>query len=212
MEIIALGLSHKTAPVELREKLSIPEQELPKPLELLGQGPAILERLILSTCNRVEVYAVVQEPASARALIMNTLAAYRGLPPQAFQDTLYLHVAERAVRHLFRVASSLDSMVVGEPQILGQVKAAYQIAVAQGATGAVLNHLLEWALLVGKRVRAETGIAQAACSVPSAAVELAKKIFGDLHGRTAVILGAGEMAEVAALHLKDEGVTSILVS
>ncbi|MBI3988219.1 MAG: glutamyl-tRNA reductase [candidate division NC10 bacterium] len=212
MEIIALGVSHKTAPVELRERLHISDRELPQPLALLGLDPMILERLILSTCNRVEVYAVVREPAAAKALILDTLAAYRELPRQAFQDTLYLHVAEQAVRHLFRVTSSLDSMVVGEPQILGQVKAAYQVALEQGATGTVLNHLVEWALLVGKRVRTETGIAQAACSVPSAAVELAKRIFGDLHGRTALILGAGEMAEVAALHLKDEGVTSILVS
>jgi len=212
MEILAVGLSHKTAPVELRERLAIPEPELPHALALLDQPPVIRERLLLSTCNRVEVYAVVQEPAAGQAAIVHTLAVFRGLAPVHFQGALYSYRAEQAVRHLFRVAAGLDSLVVGEPQILGQVKAAYQRARAEGATGALLNHLLEAALAVGKRVRTETGIAQAACSIPSAAVELAKRIFGDLATRTVMILGAGEMAELAALYLRDEGVTSILVS
>lgn len=212
MEIIALGLSHKTAPVELREQLSVPEQELPKALELLGRAPAILEQMILSTCNRVEVYATVEDVEEGRAAIVRFLSEYHGIDRALFEGTLYLYTQAEAVRHVFRVASSLDAMVIGEPQIVGQFKAAYQVALEQEATGAILNHLCERALYVAKRVRTETGVAQAAVSVPSAAVELAKKIFGDLSGRTAMILGAGEMAELAARHLLDEGVKSIIVS
>lgn len=212
MEILVVGLSHNTAPVELRERLHFPERELPKPLELLGQYPFILERMILSTCNRVEVYAVVEEAERARKAVVKFLSDYHGLRPEEFEDKLYCYTQDMAVRHLFRVASSLDSMVVGEPQILGQVKEAYRAAITQDATGVILNHLLEQALRVAKRVRTETGIAQAACSVPSAAVELARKIFGDLAGRIAMILGAGEMAELAARHLLEEGVETILVS
>ncbi|MFQ5872244.1 MAG: glutamyl-tRNA reductase [Dehalococcoidia bacterium] len=200
-QIITLGLSYKTTPVELREKLHVAVEDLPQLLDILGRGSTVLERMMLSTCNRIEAYAVVEEPEAAKEHIVRTLAAYGKLSGAAFEDRLYVYTDARAMRHLFRVAASLDSMVVGEPQILGQVKQAYEIAREAGATGAVLNHLLERALSVGKRVRTETGIAQAACSVPSAAVELAEKIFGDLTSRPVLILGAGKMAEVAARHL-----------
>lgn len=212
MEIVVVGLNHKTAPVELRERLHFPEKDLPRSLELLGQYSAILERMIVSTCNRVEVYATVEDVKEGRASIVRFLSEYHRIDRAGFEGTLYLHASAGAVRHIFRVASSLDAMVIGEPQIVGQFKAAYQGALEQQATGAILNHLCERALYVAKRVRTETGVAQAACSVPSAAVELARKIFGDLSGRTAMILGAGEMAELAAKNLADEGVKNIIVS
>ncbi len=213
MEILVVGLSHKTAPIELRERLNVPESELSKPLELMGEVPELVERMLLSTCNRVEVYAVAEgEVEKAAEAIADCLAAYRNVERAAFADRLYTFVAAEAVRHIFRVASSLDSMVVGEPQILGQVKAAYAVAQAREATGIILNNLLEQAFHVAKRVRSETGIAASAVSVSSAAVELARKIFGDLTGRSVLILGAGEMAELALRHLVEDGVRSVLVA
>lgn len=213
MEILAVGLSHKTAPIELRERLNVPESELSKPLELMGEVPELVERMLLATCNRVEVYAVAEgEVEKAAEAITDCLAAYHSLEKAAFADKLYTYTAADAVRHIFRVASSLDSMVVGEPQVLGQVKAAYAVAQAREATGIILNNLLEQAFHVAKRVRSETGIAASAVSVSSAAVELARKIFGDLAGRSVLILGAGGMAELALRHLVDDGVRSVLVA
>lgn len=212
MEIIALGLSHKTAAVDLRERLHVSEQELAKPLDLLGGCAEVFERMILSTCNRVEVYAVVADIARARDAIEEALASYHAIPRSLFRDRLYLHASLDAVRHVFRVASSLDSLVVGEPQILGQVKTAYTTARQREATGVILNTLLERALNVAKRVRTETGIGQAPVSISSAAVELARKIFGELSGRTVMVLGAGEMAELAVTHLLEEGARSIIVA
>jgi glutamyl-tRNA reductase len=213
MEILVVGLSHKTAPIELRERLNVPEQDLPKPLELMGESADLVERMLVATCNRVEVYAVTEGPvAQAMNAITDTLSTYRNVEKAAFVDKLYLHTAAEAVRHIFRVAASLDSMVVGEPQILGQVKAAYSVAQARETTGIILHNLMEQAFHVAKRVRSETGIASSAVSVSSAAVELARKIFGDLTGRSVLILGAGEMAELALRHLLDDGVRSVLVA
>ena len=213
MEILVVGLSHNTASIELRERLSIPEEDLPKPLDMLGDSAELVERMLLSTCNRVEVYAVTEgRVETAAEAIADCLAAYRNVDRSEFADKLYTHVAADAVRHVFRVTSSLDSMVVGEPQILGQVKASYSIAQAREATGIILNNLLEQAFHVAKRIRTETGIANSAVSVSSAAVELARKIFGDLSGRSVLIIGAGEMAELALRHLLDDGVRSILVA
>ena len=213
MEILVVGLSHNTASIELRERLSIPEGDLPKPLDMLGDSAELVERMLLSTCNRVEVYAVTEgRVETAAEAIADCLAAYRNVDRSEFADKLYTRVAADAVRHVFRVASSLDSMVVGEPQILGQVKASYSIAQAREATGIILNNLLEQAFHVAKRIRTETGIANSAVSVSSAAVELARKIFGDLSGRSVLIIGAGEMAELALRHLLDDGVRSILVA
>jgi glutamyl-tRNA reductase len=213
MEILVVGLSHKTAPIELRERLNVPEQELPKPLEMMGEAADLVERMLVATCNRVEVYAVTEGavPEAVEA-ITDCLSTYRNVVKTEFLDKLYVHTAAEAVRHVFRVASSLDSMVVGEPQILGQVKAAYSVAQAREATGIILNNLLEQAFHVAKRVRSETAIASSAVSVSSAAVELARKIFGDLTGRSVLILGAGEMAELALRHLLDDGVRSVLVA
>jgi len=213
MEILVVGLSHNTASIELRERLSIPEGDLPKPLDMLGDSAELVERMLLSTCNRVEVYAVTEgRVETAAEAIADCLAAYRNVDRSEFADKLYTRVAADAVRHVFRVTSSLDSMVVGEPQILGQVKASYSIAQAREATGIILNNLLEQAFHVAKRIRTETGIANSAVSVSSAAVELARKIFGDLSGRSVLIIGAGEMAELALRHLLDDGVRSILVA
>jgi glutamyl-tRNA reductase len=213
MEILVLGLSHKTAPIEIRERLFVPERDLPKALEVLGEPPELAERMLVTTCNRVEVYAVTEGPVErAAAAITDCLARYHNLAPASFAGTLYRHTGGEAVRHVFRVASSLDSMVVGEPQILHQVKGAYAAARTLEAAGVILTNLLEQAFHVAKRVRSETGIASAAVSISSAAVELARKIFGDLAGRTVLILGAGEMAELALRHLLDDGVRSVLVA
>jgi glutamyl-tRNA reductase len=213
MEILVAGLSHKTAPIELRERLAVSEQDLPKPLEMMGDSSELVERMLVATCNRVEVYAVTEGPVDqATEVIAGCLATYCNIEKTEFLDKLYTHTAAEAVRHVFRVASSLDSMVVGEPQILGQVKTAYTIAHAREATGIILNNLLEQAFHVAKRVRTETGVAASAVSVSSAAVELARKIFGDLTGRSVLIIGAGEMAELALRHLVDDGVRSVLVA
>lgn len=213
MEILVLGLSHKSAPIEIRERLFVPERDLPKPLEMLGEASEIAERMLVTTCNRVEVYAVTEGPVEqAAAAITECLARYHNLEQKSFADKLYTYAAGEAVRHVFRVASSLDSMVVGEPQILGQIKGAYAAARAQEAAGVILTNLLEQAFHVAKRVRTETAIASSAVSISSAAVELARKIFGDLAGRTVLILGAGEMAELALRHLLDDGVRSVLVA
>lgn len=212
MAIVVLGLNHKTAPVEIRERLHFPEKDLPGPLGLLGTLPDVFERLILSTCNRVEIYAVVPEGAAARAPLQAFLAEQRGVPAETFGESLYLHVEADAVRHVFRVASSLDSMVVGEGQILAQVKAAYALASRHQCTGPILNNLMERALHVAKQVRTDTGIGAAPISVASVAVDLGRRIFGDLAARTVMILGAGEMAELALTHLKEEGIHTIIVA
>ena len=213
MELFVLGLSHKTAPIDVRERLAVPERELPKALEALGEVPELAERMFFTTCNRAEVYGVAEGPlAKAVEATRESLERYRNLDRSALAGALYAYEGAEAVRHVFRVASSLDSMVIGEPQILGQVKTAYTVARSQQATGIILNNLLEQAFHVAKRVRTETGIATAAVSISSVAVELARKIFGDLEGRTVLILGAGEMAELALRHLVDDGVRSILVA
>ncbi len=212
MDIIVLGLSHKTAPLELREKLHIPESELAETLERCGGCGQILERMMLSTCNRVEAYAVVDGVEAAHRFLVEFFAERNKLEPEAFESCLYLLKADQAIRHIFRVAASLDAMVVGESQILGQVKAAYGIALEREATGVVLNNLMETAFHVAKRVRTETGIATSAVSVSTAAIELAKKIFGDLNGRAVMLIGAGKMSELSAKHLLADGVGSVIVA
>ena len=213
MELFVLGLSHKTAPIDVRERLAVPERELPAALEALGEVSELAERMFFTTCNRAEVYGVAEGPlAKAVEATRGSLERYRNVDSAALAGALYTYDGADAVRHVFRVASSLDSMVIGEPQILGQVKTAYTVARSQQATGIILNNLLEQAFHVAKRVRTETGIATAAVSISSVAVELARKIFGDLEGRTVLILGAGEMAELALRHLVDDGVRSILVA
>jgi glutamyl-tRNA reductase len=213
MELFVLGLNHDTAGIDLRERLFFSERELPKALEVLGEVSELAERMVLTTCNRVEVYGVAEGQLSqAVGSVVAHLGRYRNVDPDQFAEALYTRTAADAVRHVFRVASSLESMVLGEPQILGQVKSAYAVARSEQSTGIILNNLLEQAFHVAKRVRTETGIASEPVSISSVAVDLARKIFGDLAGRTVLILGAGEMAELALRHLMDDGVKSVLVA
>src|SRR5215210_5989603 len=214
MSIVLVGLNHKTAPVEVRERLAFTDESCADSLHALVDGETISEGLIVSTCNRVEVLATTgrlgaQEGASH---ISQFLSRTRELPRDFFLSHLYTHVDDDAVRHVFRVASSLDSMVVGEPQVLGQVRRAYSLAVDAGTAGRVLHKLVHQALHVAKRVRSETGIAASAVSISYTAVELGKKIFGSLKGATVLLVGAGEMAELAAQHLAQAGATRILVA
>ena len=214
MSIILVGLNHKTAPVEVRERLAFTDEACAETLQTLVDGELISEGLIVSTCNRVEVLAATRgvsgEVGAAR--ISSFLSETRSVPSQFFGEHLYAHADEQAVRHLFRVASSLDSMVVGESQVLGQVRRAYSNAVTAGTAGRVLHRLVHHALHVAKRVRSETGIASSAVSISFTAVELGRKIFGSLKGTTVLVIGAGEMAELAAQHLAGAGASRILVT
>src|SRR5437879_8401221 len=213
MNIIAVGLNHRTAPVELRERFAVSESRLPEALARLKRWPGIDEGVILSTCNRVELYAVVTETAhgveSLREYLV-TLASDIGW--ERLEPHLYCLDGAEAIRHLLRVAASLDSMVVGEPQILGQVKEAYDVALTHKATGVVLNKVMKKAISVGKRVRTETGIAEHAVSVSYAAVELAKKIFQNLSEKTVLLVGVGEMGKLAARHLIGAGVRHVMIA
>lgn len=212
MSIVVVGLSHKTAPVEVREKLSFPEAVLPDALKTLMQYEGITESLILSTCNRVEIYVCALDSAKGVEQIKKFISDFHNLSPESLKQSLYVHVDAEAVRHTFRVASSLDSMIVGEPQILGQLKDAFDLALKAKTTSVVLNKLLQKAISVAKRVRTETRIAENAVSISFAAVELARKIFGGLEGKTVMLLGGGEMAELAAKRLQHNGVKSVLVA
>ncbi|HNY40529.1 MAG TPA: glutamyl-tRNA reductase, partial [Bryobacteraceae bacterium] len=200
MKVVLLGLSHHTAPVEVRERAAIPEASLGAALELLRNESGAEEALILSTCNRVEVVAALSDGSSEGALA-GFLAAYQGLEPAWLEQYLYHYEDERAIRHLFRVAASLDSMVLGEPQVLGQLKAAYAAARQCGAMGGFLDTVLTRAFAVAKRVRSETHIGHSAVSVSYAAVELARQIFGSLSEKRVLLIGAGKMSELAARHL-----------
>ena len=204
--IVLLGVNHKTAPLELRERLAFPEGYGP-PLELLSGLPCLKEFFLLSTCNRVETLVSLAPGAAVeatRAEILKTL--FPAVDSAELNPHIYQHEQEQAVAHLFQVAASLDSMVVGEAQILGQLKAAYRAAAQARGTGLTLNRLLHKAFSVAKRVRTETRIGASAVSISYAAVELGRKIFGELAGKRALLIGAGEMAELAAEHLLAHGV------
>ena len=215
MNVVLVGLNHKTAPVELREKLAL-DSCAPEEVYLsITQCDSLKERMVVSTCNRVEVLAAANSPAIADEAveeIKRFLGSRHGLDPRTFEDSLYVFKGPEAIQHIFKVASSLDSMVVGEPQILGQLKSAFRRAVDNQATGAILNKLLHKSFSVAKRVRTETGIASHAVSIGYAAVELARKIFGDLAGHRVMLIGAGEMAELAAEHLLSHGASQIVVA
>jgi glutamyl-tRNA reductase len=212
MKLVVAGLNHRTAPVEVRERVAFRAGELPDALHRLHEQPGLREGLILSTCNRVEVTATLEDVADPAPLLCRFLATAHGLAVESLQPHLYLFEAEDAIRHLFRVASSLDSMVIGEPQILGQLKQAYSAAREHGALGSYLDAVLTRAFSVAKRVRTETEIGQSAVSVSYAAVELAREIFGSLNRRKIMIIGAGKMSEAAARHLQHAGATDILIS
>ena len=204
-------MSHRSAPIEVRERVAFPPCAGRRFLRRLQDEGVVSEAVLLSTCNRTEVYAVVEDE-DARGRVLDLLAEDRGVERASLeQDTYWLTDAE-AVRHLYRVASSLDSMVVGEGQILGQVREAYRAATEEHCAGQILNRLFHTSLRVGKRVRSETGIGDSSLSVPRVAVKLAEEVFGDLAGRRALILGAGDMGELVVEHLKDRGVADLLIA
>src|SRR5919197_3658830 len=211
MPLFVAGLSHKNAPVALREQLAVEEDKLRELLRDIQDDGVVPELVVLSTCNRVEVYGVAEAPGEARALAFRHLCRYRGLDLGAVEPILYTHLVADAVRHAFRVAASLDSMMIGEPQILGQVKNAFALAQACETVGPQLHTLFSQAFNVAKRVRTETEIARHAVSVSFAAVELAKKIFAGLSGRAVLLIGAGKMSELAAKHLVEQGAFPIYV-
>jgi glutamyl-tRNA reductase len=209
--IAVAGMNHRSAPVEVRERVAFPPCAGRAFLRRLGDEGGIAEAVLLSTCNRTEVYAAVEDE-DARSLILDLLAEDRGVDRGSLdRDTYWLTDAE-AVRHLYRVTSSLDSMVVGEAQILGQVREAYRAATEEQLTGPVLNRLFHTSLRVGKKVRSETGIGDSPLSVPYVAVKLAEEVFGTLRGRRALVLGAGEMSELVIKHLKGRGVADVRIA
>ncbi|HZW36120.1 MAG TPA: glutamyl-tRNA reductase [Candidatus Deferrimicrobiaceae bacterium] len=210
--IVIVGLNHRTAPVEVRERLAFPADTIGNALRGLVEREEIAEGIILSTCNRVEVCVLASEAYKGTAAVRQFLSAYHGIPGGELDGYLYHHEGEEAVKHLFRVSSSLDSMVLGEPQILGQVKDAYGYAAEFRTIGPVLDKFYTKAFSVAKRVRTETKVASSAVSVSYAAVELAKKIFGSLKDKTVMLIGAGEMCELAARHLLSAGIKGILVT
>ena len=212
MELIVIGLNHKTAPIEIRERLAFPEDGMEKALSQVKSLLSLKENMILSTCNRVEMYAAARETEKAILDLKDFLSRYHDLSLKKFEKNLYLLIGEEAVKHIFRVASSLDSMVVGEPQILGQIKSAYNIAAEAQTSGLILHRLLHRAFHVAKRVRTETKIGNSAVSVSFVAVELAKKIFGTLEKRSVLLIGAGEMCELAAQYLVSGGIEKVLVT
>ena len=202
MNIVLVGLSHKTAPLAMRERLSFGESQLNDALSRLVDQEILDEGLIVSTCNRVELIA--STPAGAdRGLdcLADFLRDFHQLAPETLNGHIYRHADSNAIKHLFRVAASLDSLVIGESQILGQVKEAYRHAINAGTIGRVLSQLMHRTLSVAKRIRTETGVAHNPVSISSVAVELARKIFGDLSDKTVLLVGAGEMGELAARSL-----------
>jgi glutamyl-tRNA reductase len=214
MSIVLVGVNHKTAPVEVRELLAFSDEACTDGLRRLVDGEIVREGLIVSTCNRVEILSATttEQLESGTERITEFLDSRRRLPQGFLNQHIYSHRDEEAVRHLFRVASSLDSMVVGEPQVLGQVRHAYSLAVEAGTAGRVLNRLVHQTFRVAKRVRTETGIAANAVSISYMAVELGKKIFESLKGHTILLMGAGEMAELSARHLLNAGASRLLIT
>lgn len=214
MSIVLVGVNHKTAPIEVRELLAFSDEACASGLRSLVDGEVVREGLIVSTCNRVEILSATttEQIEQSTVRISEFLDYGRGLPPGFLGQHVYSHRDEEAVRHLFRVASSLDSMVVGEPQVLGQVRHAYTLAVQAGTAGRVLNRLVHHTFRVAKRVRNETGIAANAVSISYMAVELGKKIFDSLKNHTVLLVGAGEMAELSARHLINAGASRILIA
>ncbi len=209
MNFVVIGVNHQTAPVEVREQFAISEARLPEAVKSLATYPGVEEGMIVSTCNRVEMLA---RTTNGSADMHGFLRQFYGFDPEPYRKYLYEHYERDAVRHVFRVASSLDSMIVGEPQILGQVKEAYATARALGAVNSQLDALLTRSFAVAKRVRNETAVATSAVSIASVAVDLAKKIFGNLQGKSVYLVGAGKMCELAARHLLAHGAKQIYVA
>ncbi len=212
MHLTLVGLSHKTAPIEIREKLTFPAHRQQDALSLLCSSDRVAEAVIVSTCNRTEIYAVTTGEDAGVDAVIDFIAEYHGLDRHELIRYLYIIRGQAVVKHLFRVVASLDSMVIGEAQILGQVKEAYDHALNNGASGRAFNRLFRQSFEVGKRVRTETEIGENAVSISYAAVELARKVFDSLEGRTILVLGAGKMSELTAKHLVCNGVKAVLVA
>ena len=214
-QIVSIGTSHHVAPIEFREKLAFSDEQLIESLQCLYESDRIQEAAILSTCNRVEVYAIANSTPNADTsaeMLVEFLSRYHQISTESLKKWCYLHRNLDTIQHLFRVASSLDSMVVGESQILGQVKAAYDLSRSSGSVGTILNRFFTKAFSVGKRIRSETTITAGAVSISYAAVELAKKIFNTLEGKTVAVIGAGEMSELTAKHLVANGASKVIVA
>jgi len=212
MYVKVIGVNFKTSPVEERENLFVPADRYPAALERLKEQYSLPQAVIISTCNRTEIYVNSQGDLPDCDLIAKFFAEFQGVPAEQFADSMYAFEAEECVRHLFRVASSLDSMVVGETQITAQVKEAYRCALKKGHSAKTLNKLFQRALAVAKKVRTRTRISEGRVSVSSAAVELAEKVLGRLSGKTVLVVGAGEMAELTLKHLISRGASHVLVT
>jgi glutamyl-tRNA reductase len=211
VHLLLVGLSHRTAPVELRERVDFQARDLQAALRALAERGSAREAVVVSTCNRAEMYVACEEPEPTRQDLLRFLSDYNEVVPADVAPHAYDLSDLDAARHLFRVAAGLDSLVVGEPQILGQVKEAHTAATEARTSGPVLNRLFHASFVVGKRVRTETGLGSGAVSVSYAAVALARKIFGDLSGRTVVVIGAGEMGKLTAIHMKSQAVRHITI-
>ena len=206
------GLNHNTASVDIRERLAFSGDEAGEALDHLARLPQIKEVVLISTCNRVEILMTSERPKEAVESVNGFISEFKGIEPDRFKEAMYVNRNDEAIRHIFRVAASLDSMMIGEPQILGQIKSAYYMATRKKTSGVVLNRLLHRAFFVAKRVRTETGIGDHAVSISHAAVELGRKIFGDLEGKQALLIGAGEMAELAVERLIRDRAGKIFVA
>jgi glutamyl-tRNA reductase len=212
MQLFLLGVSHKTAPIDLREKLDFSSRDVGAAVVALAARSSAAESVVLSTCNRSEIYVASATPETARDEIVRFLSEYHQLPAESFTPHLFSFSESDVAQHLFRVAAGLDSLVVGEPQILGQVKDAFQASAERRCTGPVLRKLFDWSFNVGKRVRSETGLGEGAVSISFAAVQLARKIFGRLEGRRVLVVGAGEISTLTAQHLRAQGAAEVAIA
>ena len=212
MHLFLLGVSHRTAPVDLRERLDFSSRDVGAAVEALAARSSAAESVVLSTCNRSEIYVASSTLETAREEIVRFLSDYHQLPAETFTPHLFSLSEMEVAEHLFRVAAGLDSLVVGEPQILGQVKDAFQAAAERRCTGPVLRKLFDWSFNVGKRVRSETALGEGAVSISFAAVQLARKIFGKLDGRRVLVVGAGEISTLTAQHLRAHGVAEVVIT
>lgn len=212
MQLLLVGVSHRTAPIELRERLDFSTRGVDRALSALSRSGAHHEATIVSTCNRVELYVACDALDTARQAIQQFLSEFHGISRDQLAPHIYSKTGQEAVAHLYRVAAGLDSLVMGEPQILGQVKDAFSVASQLGCTGPLLNKLFHSAFATGKRVRTETALAEGAVSVSYAAVELARKIFGSLKGRTVLVVGAGEMGKLTAIHMQSQGIERLIIT
>jgi glutamyl-tRNA reductase len=212
MHLFLIGVSHRTAPVDLRERLDFSSHDVGAAVEALAARLSAAETVVLSTCNRSEIYVASTDPERARQDVIGFLTEYHQVPDDVFLPHVFTRHDHEAARHLFRVAAGLDSIVVGEPQILGQVKSAFHVASERHCAGPLLKKTFDWALTVGKRVRSETALGEGAVSIAYAALSPARKIFGKLQGRAVLVVGAGEISTLTAQHLRSQGVSEIVIT